>query len=52
MDKEDHSGENTEINYCTTLMKGWRESMEDEHISEIDIGDQNSLFCVFDGHGG
>ena len=26
--------------------------MEDEFISEIDIGNGNSLFCVFDGHGG
>lgn len=26
--------------------------MEDAHISEIDLGDENSLFGVFDGHGG
>lgn len=26
--------------------------MEDSHISELDIGDGNSLFAVFDGHGG
>ena len=26
--------------------------MEDSHIAELDIGDSNSLFGVFDGHGG
>lgn len=26
--------------------------MEDAHIAEPDMGDGNSLFCVFDGHGG
>ena len=33
-------------------MQGWRGSMEDAHIAEPDIGDGNSLFAVFDGHGG
>ena len=26
--------------------------MEDSHIAEPDLGDGNSLFAVFDGHGG
>jgi len=26
--------------------------MEDSHIAELDIGDGNALFAVFDGHGG
>lgn len=26
--------------------------MEDAAIHEVDIGDGNSLFAVFDGHGG
>ena len=26
--------------------------MEDAHIADLDIGDGNSLFAVFDGHGG
>lgn len=26
--------------------------MEDAAIHELDIGDGNSLFAVFDGHGG
>jgi protein phosphatase 1G len=33
-------------------MQGWRKSMEDASITELDIGDGNSLFGVFDGHGG
>ena len=31
---------------------GWRRSMEDAAIAELDIGNGNSLFGVFDGHGG
>ena len=26
--------------------------MEDAHIANLDVGDGNSLFAVFDGHGG
>lgn len=26
--------------------------MEDASIHEVDIGDENALFAVFDGHGG
>lgn len=33
-------------------MQGWRKSNEDAMIMEPDIGDGNSLFAVFDGHGG
>jgi serine/threonine protein phosphatase PrpC len=33
-------------------MQGWRKSNEDAMIMETDIGDGNSLFAVFDGHGG
>lgn len=31
---------------------GWRRNMEDAAIHDLDIGDGNSLFAVFDGHGG
>lgn len=31
---------------------GWRKNMEDAAIHDVDIGDGNSLFAVFDGHGG
>lgn len=33
-------------------MQGWRKSNEDAHIHNLDLGDGNSLFAVFDGHGG
>ena len=33
-------------------MQGWRGNMEDSHIAELDLGDGNALFGVFDGHGG
>ena len=26
--------------------------MEDTHLTELDLGDGNALFAVFDGHGG
>ena len=35
-----------------TGMCGWRNYMEDAHVSQVDIGNGNSLFAVFDGHGG
>lgn len=31
---------------------GWRIKMEDAVIHELNIGDGNALFAVFDGHGG
>ena len=40
---------------CGTLMHylGWRIYMEDAHISYSPVGNtKNSLFGVFDGHGG
>lgn len=40
------------MRYCCSEMQGWRGNMEDSHIAECDIGDGNSLFGVFDGHGG
>jgi protein phosphatase 1G len=34
-------------------MQGWRKSMEDAHITALDIIEgEVSLFGVFDGHGG
>ncbi len=33
-------------------MQGWRKSQEDAHLCCLDLGDGNSLFAVFDGHGG
>ena len=50
--KEDHKGENNKIRFCCSEMQGWRGNMEDSHIAELDLGDGNSFFGVFDGHGG
>jgi serine/threonine protein phosphatase PrpC len=33
-------------------MQGWRNTMEDAHICELDLGDGVSFFGVYDGHGG
>lgn len=33
-------------------MQGWRNTMEDAHIASIDLGQDTSVFGVFDGHGG
>lgn len=38
--------------YRLLYVLGWRRTMEDAAISELDLGDKNSLFAVFDGHGG
>lgn len=40
------------IRYGLSSMQGWRRSMEDAHISNLDIGDGVAIFGVFDGHGG
>lgn len=34
-------------------MQGWRVSMEDAHINNLNIdGNDSALFGIFDGHGG
>ena len=34
-------------------MQGWRKSMEDAHITHLDVIEgEISIFAVFDGHGG
>ena len=33
-------------------IQGYRDEMEDAHVIDLDIGDGNSFFAVFDGHGG
>lgn len=34
------------------IKKGWRTSMEDAHISKLNLIEGVHLFAVFDGHGG
>jgi serine/threonine protein phosphatase PrpC len=38
--------------FAASCMQGWRLSMEDAHITNVDIGNGIGLFAVFDGHGG
>ena len=40
------------LRYGLSAMQGWRRTMEDSHISNLDIGDGVAIFGVFDGHGG
>ena len=40
------------MRYGASGMQGWRRSMEDSHIANLDIGDGIAIFGVFDGHGG
>lgn len=45
-------GENTRCRFVALGAIGWRDAMEDAHVNNLDLGDGNMLFCVFDGHGG
>lgn len=51
-EKDSVDGENSRIKYGATGMQGWRNTMEDSHIVEQDLGGGVSYFGVFDGHGG
>jgi serine/threonine protein phosphatase PrpC len=46
-----YSGGGNEI-YSVSLTQGYRNSMEDEYVAEIDENAKQACFCVFDGHGG
>ena len=43
--------ENEEMRFCHTTVCGWRPRNEDSHVALMNIGDGNSLFGIFDGHG-
>jgi serine/threonine protein phosphatase PrpC len=51
-EKNSYVGNSENMRCCSVEMQGWRKSMEDRRISEVDIKDGNSFFAVFDGHGG
>ena len=38
--------------YACSEMQGWRNTMEDAHITRADLTEEVSVFGVFDGHGG
>lgn len=52
--KEIASGDSKLLSFGSAEMQGWRKSMEDAHVHQIEFdGDPNAaLFAVFDGHGG
>ena len=50
--KSTEHGETQRLRYVVSAMQGWRRSMEDSHIADLNLGDGCSLFGVFDGHGG
>ena len=52
MTKHPQDGENPVMRYGVSAMQGWRMSMEDSHISNLDFAPGMALFAVFDGHGG
>ena len=45
-------GKSADMRFCATGIQGWRNNMEDAHVGICDMGDGNSFFGVFDGHGG
>ena len=58
-DKKTFEGKGNGFTFCVSQMQGnvycylgWRKTMEDADIHEVNLGDGNSLFAVFDGHGG
>ena len=51
-EKNATDGKNDRFAYGACSMQGWRKTNEDAHIHLLDLGDGNSLFAVFDGHGG
>jgi protein phosphatase 1G len=51
-EKNATDGKSDKYAYGACSMQGWRKTNEDAHIHHLDLGDGNSLFGVFDGHGG
>lgn len=53
-EKETSSGSGNGLDWAASSMQGWRQSMEDSHITltELPGFSDLALFGVFDGHGG
>ena len=49
-DKETFAGEGGGLKYGGGAMQGWRRTMEDAHIAQVEP--TWAIFGVFDGHGG
>ena len=50
--KDSVDGEHGILKYGGTGMQGWRNTMEDTHLTHAKLTDDTALFGVFDGHGG
>jgi len=54
--KNSEYGTNDRLQYGLSSMQGWRRTMEDSHIAQLDftstLNRNASIFGVFDGHGG
>ncbi|PNH10818.1 putative protein phosphatase 2C 11 [Tetrabaena socialis] len=53
-DKETFEGDGNGLRFGGGAMQGWRRTMEDAHLAEVNISNDPNLavFGVFDGHGG
>ena len=51
-EKDSVDGESAKYKYGATGMQGWRNTMEDSHIVELDLGNGAAFVGVYDGHGG
>lgn len=52
IEKNTTQGKHTTFEFVQSSMQGWRTTMEDAHICQMDIAPDVHLFAVFDGHGG
>lgn len=50
--KHSSEGSNARMSFAVTAMQGWRSTMEDTHLTNLNLDRNTSLFGVFDGHGG
>ena len=50
--KESSEGASRHLRFGATHMQGWRNTMEDSHLTELQIAGNSACFGVFDGHGG
>ena len=51
-EKSIKQGSGSNLTYCRGSMQAYTKIMEDSSIQMTDVGDGNSIFAVFDGHGG
>lgn len=52
VEKRSSCGNNSKISFGVAAMQGWRTTMEDAHMTNLNIDENTSCFGVFDGHGG